>query len=66
MAFVEEKFLREEAGEGGPALDAGFDGAERKGAALALGAGESDMGMEGTGFGQEAAERGRRSDALLK
>jgi hypothetical protein len=55
VALVEEKLGGCETGEGGLALDPLLEGAERLGAALAPGAGEGDVGMEGADLGFESA-----------
>ena len=56
MAFVEEELRGQEAGEGGLAREFAFQGAEGLIAGLAFGAGEGDVGMEGTVLGDEATK----------
>ena len=68
VALVEQELGRDEAGEGGLAVDFLLQGLERVRAGpaltLAFDAGEGDVGMEGTGLGDEAAKGRGRDDAL--
>ena len=63
MALVEEELGGRKAGKDGLVVDSLLEGLERLAAALTFGAGEGDVGMEGTGLGDESAGSGSGHDA---